>query len=263
MEDDRRHDEHFSEIERVLREQRHRPTPLDLDRIKVQAKAQAARPPVGARVGALRPARRLVTLFVALGLVVSGGGAAAAMSGKIHVFKHHKTASAAWFQYKPPCPPGKPDKSGKISKRARTAWKHEPCKPPPKPTCSPKGKSSKAHAAGTTKGCPPPCSKSSKAHAAGVSSGCPPPPCGKSSKAHAAGANHSCDGNMQTPAVTPLTPTTEQQVTPPAAPLIGSGPTQQVHTVKKHKAKSKHKAHSKKHTSKKKHRSKKHSTKRR
>ena len=122
MPDDRGRDERFSEIEQMLRDQRHRPTPLDLDRIKLQAKRQAERPSAKSR-GFLIPGRRLVTVIAALGLVASGGGAAAAMSGKIHVFTHpHKTASAAWFQYKPPCKPGEKGRFVKVSKHARAAW---------------------------------------------------------------------------------------------------------------------------------------------
>src|SRR5690242_13139981 len=124
MSEPRGRDEQFHEIEELLRERRHRATPLELDRVKLQAKRQAARPSAVTRGGVMKPGRRIVTVAVALGLVASGGGAAAAMSGKLHVFTHHKTASAAWFQYKPPCSPGHKGKWVKVSKHARAAWKH-------------------------------------------------------------------------------------------------------------------------------------------
>jgi hypothetical protein len=271
MPDDRDRGDRFSEIEQMLRDQRHRPTPLDLDRIKLQAKRQAERRSARTRGAVSAPGRRLVTVAVALGLVASGGGAAAAMSGKIHVFTHHKTASAAWFQYKPPCKPGHKGRYVKVSKGTRAAWKHDPCKPHKPPPCSPKGKDSRAHAAGMTKGCPPPkpppCGKQSRAHAAGVSHGCQPPPdpCSQSSKAHAAGVSQGCQPTPCSAAVrghaagaNPCqtdggnTPTTDQRVVPPAAvPLIGSGPTTQTHTVKKSKKhKAKHKKHKAKHKAK-------------
>jgi len=295
-------DERFDDIESMLRNRRHRPTPLDLDRVKLQAKRQAERPPAIARGGLVKPGRRIVTVAVALGLVASGGGAAAAMSGKIHVFTHpHKTASAAWFQYKPPCSPGHKGKWVKVKPGTRASWKHDPCKPPP---CKPMSKNSKAHAAGHHRGCPPPkpppCGKQAKAHAAGVSHGCNPNPCGKQSSAHAAGVSNgcpptSCSSSVRgvaaganpcqptpcssavrgvaagaNPCDFPNTPTTDQQVAAPLpTPLLGTGPTTQTHTVKKvkHKAKrhARHKAkrHAK-HKAKKhaKHKAKKHSKKR-
>jgi hypothetical protein len=76
----------LADVADLLAEERLRATPLELDRIKLQA-----------------------------GLVISGGGAAAAMSSKI--FSHHHTASAAWFQYKPPCP----TKDGKVHKGLQAA----------------------------------------------------------------------------------------------------------------------------------------------
>jgi len=282
MADDRGRDERFSDIEGMLRDQRHRPTPLDLDRIKLQAKRQAAGPSAVTRRGVVKPGRRIVTVAVALGLVASGGGAAAAMSGKIHVFTHpNKTASAAWFQYKPPCSPGHKGKWMKVRPGTRAAWKHDPCRPPHKPHCKPMSKDSKAHASGFNKNCPPPkpppCGKQSKAHAAGVSHGCTPPPnpCGKQSTAHASGVSNGCQPTPCASSVRGVaagvnpcdspntqTPTTDQQV---AAPVIGTGPTTQTHTVKKVKHKAKHKKHrAKKHAKHKakKHKAKKHAKKR-
>jgi hypothetical protein len=183
------------------------------------------------------------------------------MSGKIHVFEHHKTASAAWFQYKPPCSPTEKGRYVKVKPGTRAAWQHDHCKPPP---CSPKGKDSKAHKAGAPKGCPPPkpppCGKQSRAHAAGASHGCKPKPC-------ASGVNTGCQpkpcassvrgadpcqtdggGNTQTP-----TQTDQQVAAPLPAPVIGSGPVTQPHTVKKpkHKAKKHAKHKAKKHAAKK------------
>lgn len=254
----------------MMRDQRHEGTPLDLDRIKLQAKRQASAP---SRGGIVRPARRAVTVLISLGLIASGTGAAAAMSGKLHVFKHHKTASAAWFQYKPPCPPGKKGTVASTSKGARAAWKHDQCKPPP--PCS---KASKAHAAGVTKGCkPPPCSKTSKARAAGVSHGCKPPPCSKTSAAHAAGVNNGCgpppcstDSKARAAGVSqgcrPESTTTApdntlQPQTQGVAPTTQVAPTQGTKTVK-HKAKSRKKHHKAKPRKARKHHSKKQSKRR-
>jgi hypothetical protein len=173
-------------------------------------------------------------------MVVAGGGAAVAMSG--HFVKHHHTASAAWFQYKPPCPSHNP--KGTVSKRgkARGSWKHEPCKPPPRPPCSSKGQISKAHAAGARPCTPPPCSFG-KAHAAGGNSCTPHKPGGT------------------TPTTETTTPVTTQA---PVVPNVQSSPgssVQPTHTVQKHKAK-KHKAkkHLKRHSAKR-HSAKKHSAK--
>jgi hypothetical protein len=284
MDEHRREDlpQELSEVEGLLREQRHVATPVELDRIKLRAKKQAAGRPA-ASGGFGRLGRRAVTLLIACGLVVSASGAAVAMTSKFHVLSHHHrhTASAAWFQYKPPCPPPKKHKWDGQAKdsKARAAWKHEDCKPPPPPPCSAKGNfskahaaghkpcppppcskfSKKAHAAGAPHGCPPPpCSKSSKARAAGATHGCPPPPCSKSSKAHAAGVSHGCD-NTQAPDDTGTAPVTQQ--TPTGAPNIQTTAPVVVHHVKKHKAKRKHhrKHHIKRHVKK---QTKKHSTRR-
>jgi hypothetical protein len=266
MDEHRREDlpQELTEVEGLLREQRHVATPVELDRIKLRAKKQAAGRPAG---GFGRLGRRAVTLLIACGLVASASGAAVAMTSKFHVLSHHHrhTASAAWFQYKPPCPPHKKHKwDGKgTDSKVRAAWKHEDCKPPPPPPCSKFSK--KAHAAGAPHGCPPPkpkpkpCSTDSKAHAAGVSHGCPPPnPCSTDSKAHAAGVSHGCD-NTQAPDDTNPAPVTQQ--TPTGAPNIQTTAPVVVHHVKKHKAKRKHhrKHHIKRHVKK---QAKKHSTRR-
>jgi hypothetical protein len=246
MDDERRRDEDFSDIEGMLRGRRHRPTALDLDRIKLEARARAARRPASRRVGALRPGARLVTLIAAVGLVVSGAGAAAAMSGKVHVFRHHKTASAAWFQYKPPCPPGKQVKMSK--KGAHASWKHDPCKPhkpPPPPPCG----TSKTTRGGS-KGCPPPPCSSTR----GATHGCSPSPCSLTR------GNQGCSPVDNTP--TTQAPTFVAPVTTitPSTPNLVNQPVK--HKAKKHKAKKKAKHRAKKHRAKK-HAAKKHSSKRR
>lgn len=233
MDDERRRDEDFSDIEGMLRARRHRPTALDLDRIKLEARARAEQEPARRRSGVLKPGTRIVTALVALGLVVSGGGAAAAMSGKFHVFHHHKTASAAWFQYKPPCPPHKPGKWDKASKSAHASWKHDPCKPHHKPPP------------------PPPCDSQTSR---GAVKGCQPPPCSTTR-----GAVKGCqpvDNTPTTQAPTFVPPVTT--VTPPLTQNLVKKPVK--HKAKKHK---KHKArkHKAKHHKAKKHAAKKHAAK--
>ena len=265
MEENRWHDEslppELAELGETLRSQRHRGTPLELDRIKLQAKRQAAGRPPRHAGSIMRLRRHALTIAIAVGLVATGGGAAAAMSGKI--FTHHHTASAAWFQYKPPCPPHKHHKGdGAKFGKAHASWKHEDCKPPPPPPCNPKGK--QARAAGAQHGCPPPpCSKSSKARAAGANHSCPPPPCSKSSKLARAAGNNPCDNggsdNAQQPPITQTQPpvTTNQQ--PTGAPNVQTV----THKAKKHKAKKHHRKarrHAKKHHAKK-HHAKKHAQK--
>jgi hypothetical protein len=208
----------LAEIAQLLREQRHSATPLELDRIKLQAKSQAARPERGVLGSVARLRRRALTLAIAAGMVVAGSGAAVAMSG--HFFKHHKTASAAWFQYKPPCPPK--GKDARSSRRARAAWKHQQCKPKPHP--KPK---------------PPPCSKFSRAHAAGVRGGCDP-----------SGGNGSTTTTTTGQPET-LAPTVTQQV-PTGAPNVQ--PVQPTTHVVHKKHKKHHKArHHRKHKKHKKH----------
>ena len=214
----------LEEVAELLRDERHRATPLELDQIKLRTKRRAFAQQRGIRGRAGLVRRQVLTIAIAVGMVVAGGGAAIAMSG--HFVKRHHTASAAWVQYKPPCPPKHPKgKFSKSSTRGRAAWKHEPCKPPPKP---------------------PPCSvKSSKAHAAGNKPGCKPSDPGNGTTTTTLTENSAPTVNTQAPA---LVPNVQTGVTPKSS------------VNAKHKAKKKHRA--KKHA-KKKHAAKKHSSKNR
>lgn len=106
----------FDDIERILREQRHDASELDLDRIKLraQARSQSSRP----KGSAVRS--RLLIALCTVGLMAAGTGGVIAGNGN----GSSKDKSAAKSEYKPgygPCkndgtnpsgvhtgPPGKP-----------------------------------------------------------------------------------------------------------------------------------------------------------
>lgn len=86
------------DVARQLRAERPRATPLELDRIKVRAMRRGSvRTPNAAlgRKGSFMRSRLAIVAVVALGIVMSGGGAALAVSGL------SGTSNAATSQYGP------------------------------------------------------------------------------------------------------------------------------------------------------------------
>jgi hypothetical protein len=83
------------EVANWLREERPRASALDLDRMKLEARSRAARPPAGkARI--MRA--KLVTMMLVAGLMASGGTAAVIAN---HDNGNGKSNDAGLDQYKP------------------------------------------------------------------------------------------------------------------------------------------------------------------
>jgi hypothetical protein len=97
-----------------LREERARPTAQELDRAKLQAMRQAARPDSPRlRRGTVRGSRRVLSIALAIGLM-SGGTAVIAKSGGPTSASSTSNGSSANSQYCPPSSqqPTKPKKPG-------------------------------------------------------------------------------------------------------------------------------------------------------
>lgn len=102
--DERRHEHDSVELQQTAeRVRRERPalTPLELDRIKLQAKAQASRQRptfLSTKKGRLMKSRMALTMMIAVGLLMSGSGAGLAVSG----ISSDGSSGAAQYDMNPP-----------------------------------------------------------------------------------------------------------------------------------------------------------------
>jgi hypothetical protein len=94
----------LEEFGQRLRDERPQPSPLELDRIKTRAMAQASRA-ASSRMKGTPMKSRLVSILVVAGLVVGGTGSVLAATGGIPG-SAGTSGSASKTQYCPPTSPG-------------------------------------------------------------------------------------------------------------------------------------------------------------